>query len=178
MDKFCHLSPRPHDSATSSSPLRKGIHTCPAGQGRRLGFMLTGGKAFDYKAVDDFIALPVTRTKLMLADKGYDNDNVRTSLLVKATMLGIPARANRKQVIDCNFRAYRDHNSVERILNGLKKFQRIVTQSDKTPSLSQPCSLSLPQNFGCQIMSKGPGCAVRVTGANLIEGAGKELTPA
>ncbi|MBB4051273.1 hypothetical protein GGR20_000891 [Devosia subaequoris] len=55
------------------------IHARADGQGRPLGFVLTGSEASDYKAIDDLIALPVAKPRLMLADKGYDGDDIRAS---------------------------------------------------------------------------------------------------
>ena len=88
------------------------IHARADGQGRPLGFVLTGGEASDYKAVDDLIALPVAKSRLMLADKGYDSDDVRASLLLKGILPVIPPKANRKEAIACDYRAYKDRNRV------------------------------------------------------------------
>ncbi|WP_246413423.1 hypothetical protein [Rhizobium indicum] len=38
--------------------------------------MRTGGEVSDYKAVPQLLAIPVTRPRKMLADKGYDADAV------------------------------------------------------------------------------------------------------
>lgn len=96
------------------------------GLGHPLGYILTGGEALDYKAVDALIALPIARPRLMLADKGYDSDDVRTSLLPV-----IVPKANRKQAIDCDFRAYEERNRVERWFNELKHLRRNVTPLGK-----------------------------------------------
>jgi len=44
----------------------------------------------------------------------------------------IPPKANRKEPIACDFRAYKDRNRVERMFNRLKQFRRIATRYDKT----------------------------------------------
>ena len=67
-----------------------------------------------------------------MADKGYDSDDVRTSLLLKGIVPVIPPKANRKEPIACDFRAYKDRNRVERMFNKLKQFRRIATRYDKT----------------------------------------------
>ena len=56
------------------------VHIRADGQGRRPGFVLTGGEASDYQAVDALVGLPVANPKRMLADKGYDGDEIRSSL--------------------------------------------------------------------------------------------------
>ena len=100
------------DFGRSRGGFTRKIHARADGQGRPLGFVLTGGEASDYKAVDELIALPVARPRLMLADKGYDSDDVRTSLLLKGILPVIPPKANRKEAIACDYRAYKDRNRV------------------------------------------------------------------
>ncbi len=66
------------------------------------------------------MALPVANPKRVLADKGYDGDDGRSGLLMKGILPVIPPRANRKEPIACDFRAYRDRNRIERMFNRLK----------------------------------------------------------
>jgi transposase len=82
--------------------------------------------------VDELFALPGTKPKMMLADKGYDGDEVRTALLMKGILPVIPPKANRKEQIACDFRAYKDRNRIERMFNRLKQARRIATRYDKT----------------------------------------------
>ena len=44
----------------------------------------------------------------MLADKGYDSDDVRAALLLKGVLPVIPPKSNRKETISCDFKAYKD----------------------------------------------------------------------
>lgn len=76
--------------------------------------------------------MPVKKPKLMLADKGFDGDEVRSSLLMKAILPVIPPRRNRIDPPSCDFRAYKDRNRIERMFNRLKQFRRIATRYDKT----------------------------------------------
>ncbi len=78
------------------------------------------------------MALPVANPKHMLADKGYDGDDVRSGLLTKGILSVIPPRANRKEPVACDFRAYRDRNRIERMFNRIKQSRRIATRYDKT----------------------------------------------
>jgi len=68
----------------------------------------------------------------MLADKGYDSDAVRETLLLHGILPVIPPKANRRELIACDYRRYRDRNQVERLFNRLKQFRRIATRYDKT----------------------------------------------
>jgi hypothetical protein len=49
------------------------VHARCDNQGRPLGFILTGGEASDYGAVDGLKALPVTTPK-PCSPKGHDGD--------------------------------------------------------------------------------------------------------
>ena len=49
--------------------------------------------------------MPVAKPQAMLADKGYDGDDVRASLLMKGILPVIPPKANRKQPIACDFQS-------------------------------------------------------------------------
>ena len=40
--------------------------------------------------------LPIAQPKMMLADKGYDGDEVRSSLLMHGILPVIPPKANRR----------------------------------------------------------------------------------
>jgi transposase len=75
--------------------------------------------------------MPVALARVMLADKGYDGDDVRTSLLMKGILPVIPPSKS-KQAIECDFEVYRDRNRIERMFNRLKQFRRIATRYDKT----------------------------------------------
>jgi len=94
--------------------------------------VLTGGEVSDYRAVSALLAMPVAKPRLMLADKGYDGDEVRQSLLMRGVMPVIPPKANRRTPAACDFRQYRDRNRIERMFNQLKQARRIATRYDKT----------------------------------------------
>lgn len=88
----------------------------------------------DYRAVPTLLDMPVTKPKALLADKGYDSDGVRESLLWRGILPIIPPKANRREPVVCDFRRYRDRNQVERLFNRLKQSRRIATRYDKTAS--------------------------------------------
>ncbi|MBG6176419.1 transposase [Labrenzia sp. EL_208] len=69
---------------------------------------------------------------MFLADKGYDGDVVRQSLLLVGISPVIPPKSNRREPIPCDFRAYKDRNRIERMFNKVKQFRRIATRHDKT----------------------------------------------
>lgn len=78
------------------------------------------------------MALPAAKPRLLLADKGYDGDEVRAHLLTQGILPVIPARTNRKEPIPYDRQAYKDRNRIERMFNRIKQFRRIATRYDKT----------------------------------------------
>ena len=76
--------------------------------------------------------MPVTAPKALLADKGYDGDRFRESLLIRGILPIIPPRSNRKVPDHPDYRRYRDRNRVERMFGKLKQQRRIATRYDKT----------------------------------------------
>ena len=77
------------------------------------------------------MAIPVATPKALLADKGYDGDRFRESLLVRGILPIIPPRSNRKVPEHPDYRRYKDRNRVERMFGKLKQFRRIATRYDK-----------------------------------------------
>ncbi|MER9083134.1 hypothetical protein [Mesorhizobium sp. M0895] len=131
----------------AAAPRRKS--TRAGGQGRPLGFILTGGEASDYRAVPGLLAMAVSRPSRMLANNGYDADAICEELLLNGTGPVIPPASNRKNPQPCDYRAYKDRN-FERMFNRIKQFRRIATLYDKAYELS---SLTLPRRSGCTTLS-------------------------
>ncbi|GBQ67147.1 transposase [Ameyamaea chiangmaiensis NBRC 103196] len=84
------------------------VHARADGQGRPLGFDLTGGEVSAYSGADALMDLPVVTPRRLLADKGYDSDRIRETLLFRGVLPVIPPRSNRPPDIPCDFRRYRD----------------------------------------------------------------------
>lgn len=78
------------------------------------------------------MAIPVTKPKALLADKGYDGDAVRENLLMQGILPIIPPKSNRREPIPCDFQRYRDRNRIERMFGHLKQFRRVATRYNKT----------------------------------------------
>ena len=78
------------------------------------------------------MAIPVAAPKALLADKGYDGDRFRESLLIQGILPIIPPRSNRKVPEHPDYRRYRDRNRVERMFGKLEQQRRIATRYDKT----------------------------------------------
>jgi transposase len=76
--------------------------------------------------------MPVPKPKALLADKGYDGDSVRESLLIHNILPVIPPKSNRRDPAPCDFRRYKDRNRIERMFGVMKHQRRIATRYDKT----------------------------------------------
>lgn len=88
------------------------------------------------------IALPLASPRLVMADEGDGRDNVRANALLKGILPVIPPKADRKQPITCDSRAYKDRNRVGRMLSRLKQLRSIATRCGNT-TVSFPGLLAL-----------------------------------
>ena len=68
---------------------------------------------------------------VLLADRGYDSDNIRKSMDMRAVLPVIPMRKTRKLRVAVARTLYRLRNLVERCFNKLKHFRRIATRFDR-----------------------------------------------
>jgi len=68
----------------------------------------------------------------LLADKGFDNNRLRELLRETETLAVIPPKADRKDLIHCDFAMYRWRHLVENFFSDLKQFRGIATRYDKT----------------------------------------------
>jgi transposase len=70
--------------------------------------------------------------KVVIADKGYDSDDIRDDLDRRGAVPVIPTRKNRKIQIEIDGFIYALRNRVERCINRLKNARRLATRYDKT----------------------------------------------
>jgi len=70
---------------------------------------------------------------ILLADRAYDTNALRTLAKTKPAWANIPAKRNRKESFPFSSWVYRQRNLVERFFNKLKQFRGIATRYDKDP---------------------------------------------
>ncbi len=70
---------------------------------------------------------------ILLADKGYDSNAIRSLAAERKAWANIPPRSNRKGTFTFSAWVYRQRNLVERFFNRLKQFRGIATRYDKNP---------------------------------------------
>ena len=68
---------------------------------------------------------------IVLADKAYDADRIRTSLREKGAFANIPPKINRRSKPYFSTWLYRGRNLIERFFSKLKHFRRVATRYDK-----------------------------------------------
>jgi transposase len=95
--------------------------------------VLTPGQQHDAAAFEELMEAvpPDCHPKQAIADKGYDSDEIRDSLLDEGMKPVIPYRSNAVDPVPLDKKAYRERNRVERLISKLKQFRRIATRYDK-----------------------------------------------
>ncbi len=68
---------------------------------------------------------------MLLADKGYDSNALRSAVTERKAWANIPPKANRKGPICFSPLLYKARNQIERFFNKIKQFRRIATRYDK-----------------------------------------------
>jgi transposase len=108
------------------------LHIRADANGLPLAFALTGGERHDLTAVPELLdGVRLART-LVIADRGYDADRLRSHLLLRGALPVIPAKQNRREPMAHDEAAYRTRNCVERLVSKLKQFRRVATRYDQT----------------------------------------------
>ena len=72
--------------------------------------------------------------RYVIADKGYDSDAIRESIVESGRIAVIPYQKNRKRKRNISGLRYQTRNIVERIFGRIKEFRRISTRYDKLDS--------------------------------------------
>lgn len=97
--------------------------------GQLIGFALTGGEVADITQAQSL--LRGRDLDEVVADKGYDADELVQFIRNAGAKAVIPPRRNRLQQRRWDRQAYKDRNLIERFFCRLKQFRRIATRYDK-----------------------------------------------
>ena len=106
------------------------IHAVVDALGNPLRIILSVGQRADITQAKSLLA--GYETNAVLADRGYDANELIDWLEQAHTEVVIPAKKNRlvDRRIDENL--YKDRNKVERYFNKLKQYRRVATRYEKT----------------------------------------------
>ncbi len=98
--------------------------------GNPIRFTVTPGQVHDCTQAAELIE--DTPAKHLIADKGYDTNDLRTSLQEASIEAVIPAKCNRKEPIPYDKDLHKERNLMEIFFNKIKYFRRIATRYGKT----------------------------------------------
>jgi transposase len=116
----------------SRGGLTSKIHALVDAEGRPVDLRLTAGQIADCSQADA-LTDGLGEGDILLADKGYDSDAIRTKAAERKAWANIPPKANRKATFIFSRWVYRQRNLVERFFNRIKQFRGIATRYDKHP---------------------------------------------
>jgi transposase len=107
------------------------IHMAVDAFGLPIDFDITGGEVHDCKVAPKFFAnLP--EADYMIADKGYDSEELRDLIREKSSIPVIPRKSNSKiGNDDMDWGLYKYRHLVENVFARLKHFRSIATRYDK-----------------------------------------------
>ena len=102
------------------------------GRGHPRVLKLTPGQAADAPQARDLLAGQRRGTvKVVIADKGYDSDDIVATVRRLRARVVIPPVARRVHQRRYSKRLYKGRNGVERFWNKLKQYRRVATRYDK-----------------------------------------------
>lgn len=93
---------------------------------------ITASQVSDYRGYDRVMDDDLPPPKMLIADRGYDSDAIRTDVSARGGTPVIPARKSRTAPEPVDDFIYALRNLVERCINKLKNARRVATRYDKT----------------------------------------------
>ena len=120
------------DLGRSRGGLTTKIHAVVDANGLPIKLALAPGHQHDSLSAADLLD-DVREGGMLLADKAYDADAIRSLVASRGGWANIPPRRNRRDPICFSPYLYRDRNLVERFFNRIKQFRGIATRYDKRP---------------------------------------------
>ncbi len=105
------------------------IHAVVDALGNPVRWLVTGGEVADITQAKPL--LEGIKTDAVLADKGYDTNDLIDSIQASGAMAVIPPKRNRLVQRSYDRHLYKDRNLVERFFNRIKQFRRIATRYEK-----------------------------------------------
>ena len=105
------------------------IHMAADADGQPIRFILTGGQAGD--APQGIPLLTVIKASHVIADKGYDSNEILNFIERQGATAVIPPKSNRRVPRAYDREVYKERNLIERVFNKLKHWRRIATRYDR-----------------------------------------------
>jgi transposase len=111
------------------------IHVKTDALGYPVKFLLSSGEAADINYAQELIG--TEKSEYLIADRGYDSNELRAALRSRDTEPVIPGRSNRLEPIKYDKHIYGERNKIERLFNRMKHFRRIATRYEKSSRVYQ-----------------------------------------
>ncbi|MBL0010249.1 MAG: IS5 family transposase [Nitrosomonas sp.] len=105
------------------------IHAAVDACGQPVRLRLTEGQASEYGQANALIEQ--IHADYILADKGYDGDELINNIEASGAVAVIPPRQNRIVQREYDREIYKERNLVERLFQKLKQFRRIATRYER-----------------------------------------------
>lgn len=109
------------------------IHALVDANGLPVVLKLTEGQAHDGKSAQDMME-GIGNGQILLADRAYDSDALRSDLAKRGAWANIKPMPNRVNVPAFSPFLYRYRNHVERFFNRIKHYRAIATRYEKYAS--------------------------------------------
>ena len=106
------------------------IHAVVDANGNPITLKLSEGQAHDGRSAADLLDT-VQAGHILLADRGYDSDALRSKMAERGAWANIKPMPNRVNVPSFSPWLYRYRNLVERFFSKLKHFRAIATRFEK-----------------------------------------------
>ena len=106
------------------------IHALVDANGRPIALKLSEGQAHDGRSAADMLS-GIGAGQILLADRAYDSDALRSELAARGAFANIKPLARRVNRPAFSGFLYRYRNLVERFFNKLKHFRAVATRYDK-----------------------------------------------
>ena len=120
-----------HAMGRSVAGLSSKIHLAVDSSGNPIDFEITGGEVHDAKVAPDLVA-KLPSSDYVIADKGYDSEELRKQIRERKAVPIIPRKRNSKTGnADIDWGLYKFRHLVENAFARLKHFRGIATRFDK-----------------------------------------------
>ena len=109
--------------------LNSKLHALVDLDAKPIGLKLTAGQVSDVSQADEMLG--ALDAGVLVADKAYDSDELRSSLYDRGVKPCIPARSNRVDPLPHGIQTYKKRHRIENFFERLKRFRRVATRYDK-----------------------------------------------
>jgi len=108
------------------------IHIAADASGNPIDFEITGGEVHDSQVASKIINKVSSKVENIIADKGYDSDEIRAEIWAKGARAIIPRRVNSNKVnLGFDAHIYKQRHLVENLFARLKHYRSIATRFEK-----------------------------------------------